>query len=196
MAEKATDVRGGFNSYVDTLCKDGHTYTLTAIPFDSAVRDPIFENVPLDGTVRLTTSNYVPGGNTALYDAISVIISRMLERTDVDKNHDRFTVIIMTDGEENSSRYTSKEQVARRIKELQDKGNWTFVYMGADQDAWSIASNIGIYQGNALQFNSKQMRGTFDRLATATSTASGTSSLSSTSYFTGGDDGSSISSRS
>jgi hypothetical protein len=49
-------------------------------------------------------------------------------------------VIILTDGEENSSRtYTSAH-----IKDLVNLKPWKFVYLGANQDAVLTASNIGI----------------------------------------------------
>jgi hypothetical protein len=49
-------------------------------------------------------------------------------------------IIILTDGEENSSRmYTSAH-----VKDLVNLKPWKFVYLGANQDAVLAASNIGI----------------------------------------------------
>src|SRR5215813_13143622 len=69
MHPKATDVRGGFNSYVSTLGEDTQSaYRLTAVTFDTQVTT-LFTDVPLTDVPQLDESNYLPGGNTALYDA-------------------------------------------------------------------------------------------------------------------------------
>jgi hypothetical protein len=180
---KDRDVRGGFNTYIEKLQKDSYHYTLTAIPFNTIVKDSIFSSAPLGDTVRLTEKNYSPAGGTALLDAIGVVVSRTLEDKHVDLTHDRFTCIIMTDGEENSSKLYTKDQITQRMKELEQRGNWTFVYMGADPAAWTAASVLGFAQGNVLKFASADIGDAYTSLAASTTASSGTSNLSSTRYF-------------
>jgi hypothetical protein len=43
----------------------------------------------------------------------------------------------MTDGEENSSRETTKLQVVEIIKAHEAKGNWTFAYIGENPERWA-----------------------------------------------------------
>ena len=139
MAPKASDVRGGFNSYVSNLGEDmASEYRLTAVTFDTQVTT-LFTDVTLNQVPALDTSNYRPGGNTALYDALGVSLSELtsaIRREAKPYGIDKTLVIVMTDGEENSSRRFTKEQINSEIKLREDAGNWTFVYLGADQDAW------------------------------------------------------------
>lgn len=75
----------------------------------------------------LGAHNYTPGGATALFDAIA-------ETVHVAENHqqpgERVLCLIVTDGEENSSRETARQQVTDIIKAKESRGDWTFVYLG------------------------------------------------------------------
>ncbi len=79
-------------------------------------------------------------------------------------------VIIMTDGYENSSKEYSQIEMKKLIEELTGKGNWTFVYLGANQDAYAEARKYGIPTGNTVTFNAtgKGMRSSMTNTAGAT----------------------------
>ena len=154
MASAASDVRGGFNTYVEKLSGDGNTYSLSAIKFGTTVR-PLFANLPLADVPCLTTENYSPSDSTALYDAIGFALAEARKQWGTKSKpygKDRFIVIIMTDGFENVSREFDKEQIVAKIKRREEAGNWTFVYMGADQNAWDAASTLGFAKGNVLSY--------------------------------------------
>ena len=52
--------------------------------------------------------------------------------------------VIITDGEENSSRKYSAEQIKERIEHQKEKYGWEFVFFGANMDAVLEASKLGI----------------------------------------------------
>ena len=60
--------------------------------------------------------------------------------------------LIITDGEENSSKEYRLEQVREKIKHQQEAYNWNFVFLGANQDAFAGASNFNIPTSNAMNF--------------------------------------------
>ena len=60
--------------------------------------------------------------------------------------------VIVTDGEENSSREFSKARVKKMIQRQQQKYNWHFTFLGADQDAFAEAGGMGIAAGGAANF--------------------------------------------
>ena len=60
-------------------------------------------------------------------------------------------VVVFTDGEENASRRWDRSRLFRRISDLQDRG-WTFVFLGANQDAIATASNLSIAANNAATY--------------------------------------------
>jgi uncharacterized protein YegL len=171
MAPKAADVRGGFNAYVARLREDtASTYRLTAVTFDTHVAT-LFTDVTLDQVPTLNERNYRAGGNTALYDALGVSLDELtsaLRREGKPYGEERALVIVMTDGEENSSQRFTKEQVVSAIKAREAAGTWTFVYLGADQDAWAAASGLGFAAGNVAAYAGSATLGVFHRLAHGT----------------------------
>ena len=187
MQSAASDIRGGFNTYVEKLKGDGNDYTLTAIKFGTSVR-PLFASLSLEDVPPLTPENYMPLDSTALYDAIGYGLDEAKEQFSTEKKpygKDRFLFIIMTDGFENASKKFSKESITARMKRREEAGNWTFVYLGADQDAWAIASNLGFAQGNVLSYAAAATNTTFGILARSTTTASNTSSTNTRTFFDG-----------
>ncbi len=178
MEPKATDVRGGFNSYVSNLREDTQSeYRLTAVTFDTQVTT-LFTDVPLTQVPLLNESNYRTGGNTALYDALGVSLAELtgaIRREDNAYGSDRALVIVMTDGEENSSHRFTKEQVATEIKLREAAGNWTFVYLGADQDAWAASQGLGFAAGNVAAYAGNATADVFRRLAHSTTRYSASS---------------------
>jgi len=171
MGPKASDVRGGFNTYVSTLREDIQSaYRLTAVTFDTQVKT-LFTDMPLAEVPQLDSSNYRPGGNTALYDALGVSLDELtsaIRREDHPYGIDRALVIVMTDGQENSSRRFTKQQVSDGIKGREAAGNWTFVYLGADQDAWAASEGLGFARGNVQAYSADATPAMFRRLSRST----------------------------
>lgn len=193
MGTKATDVRGGFNTYIEELKKDkdADEYTISATVFNTSVY-PLFTQRSLNEVPLLTELNYMPGGGTALYDAIADTVDGV---KDVKinfcgscgkkrgqeakfcatcgselKNGDTsaFTVIIMTDGEENSSQRFRKHHIVNKIQGKEKLGNWTFVYMGANQDAMHEGTAIGIRAGNTISYDTNNTQYVYRAAAAST----------------------------
>lgn len=193
MGDKATDVRGGFNTYVEELKKDPNAkdYTISATVFNTGVF-PLFTQRSLDEAPLLTEKNYMPGGGTALYDAIADTVDKIKDAkinfcgtcgkkrgneahfcaTCGDKltNGDTsaFTVIIMTDGEENSSQRFRKHHIVNKIQGKEKLGNWTFVYMGANQDAMVEGAALGVQRGNSIHYTTHDTKTYYSKLAAGT----------------------------
>lgn len=123
------DTIEGFNTFVESQKEFGGTMTLCL--FDHEF-NTVYEKVPIDQVNPLTRDTYVPRGGTALHDAMGQVLKMNLS--------DDVMVIILTDGEENSSnKYT-----AAHVKDLVDTKPWKFVYLGANQDAVLTAQGLGI----------------------------------------------------
>lgn len=122
---------------------------LTFVSF-SDYRDERFrvliDNEPIDSVKPLTYADYIPSGNTPLWDAMGYSLSK-LERIVTDE--DMVLVTIITDGYENSSKDYSRADIKALVKRLSDK-DWAFAYIGANQEAIEVAGSMGI--NNALNF--------------------------------------------
>lgn len=136
----------GFNEYISNLKNDGNEYRFQLTTFNDNVKREL--KCDIKDCKKLSIENYVPNGMTALYDAVcSTIIS--------EKNYEgKVLTIIMTDGEENSSKSYTHDEFKNLIKELTEKGNHTFVFLGANQDSWNNASKLGFDRGNVVTYNS------------------------------------------
>ena len=118
--------------------------TLTLVTFDSHgdgnnVRT-IFEDLPITEVRNITADDYRPNGCTPLYDAMGMSLSKLQSKVDKD---DHALVTIITDGLENASHEYSGKAVKDIVTLLREKG-WIFNYVGANQDAVEVASELNI----------------------------------------------------
>lgn len=90
---------------------------------------------------------YRPSGCTALYDGVGVAIDeigKVLADMPEDQRPEKNLIVIMTDGEENSSMEYQPSRIKEMIKHQEDKYNWTFLYIGTDITNTQDADRIGI----------------------------------------------------
>lgn len=82
------------------------------------------------------------GNERAVVGGLNEFVGGM-EGIEVDPEADgKVLAVIFTDGEENSSTEVSSEDVAKMIANKEDDG-WTFIYLGANQDAWDHGGRMG-----------------------------------------------------
>lgn len=137
----------GFNEYLETLKKDNKSkYEFTLTLFDTEVIRPVIAK-DIKKVSGLTKESYDPNGSTALYDAVCSTIRETKEDKD-----QKVITIIMTDGEENSSKEYTQVEMKRLIQEREAKGNWKFVYLGANQDSYAVAQKYGINANAIVNF--------------------------------------------
>lgn len=134
----------GFNEYIQELRKDTNSYDVSLTLFNTNVT--VGEKQSIKSFKDLTKKNYHPEGATALYDAACKTMNTITGKG-------KQLIVIMTDGEENSSREYTMAQFKALKEELEKKGNFTFVFLGANQDAWANAQNLGFAKGNVSTFN-------------------------------------------
>jgi uncharacterized protein YegL len=155
-----------FNQFIDSLREDdeGDTFTTLSM-FDLAGDEERcrikFDAVPLKNVDPLTMNDYTPRGSTPLNDAVIQTVHRMSKKL---KKKDKAMLVVLTDGYENASEASSDD--VRKLINEKEKDGWTFIYLGANQDAWAAGGAIGVK--NAFNFTSSPV-GT----ASVTSTASG-----------------------
>jgi len=125
---------------------------------------------------ELTYRSYVPGGMTALNDAIGISIDRAdLRHANLEKAEtpDNVIVAILTDGMENSSKEYSTLNIKRKIKIHEDKYDWKFIFLAANQDAVLTGRGYGIKDDYSMDFDTDKagMKMSFDVINEAYSRA-------------------------
>jgi hypothetical protein len=160
----------GFNEWLVSQQQVGEPCVLTLTKFSSRPKVPmcrvVCDGAPIRDVKPLDHGNYQPDGNTPLYDAIGQTLTA-LDR--LSPQPDRLLVVILTDGEENASREYSLPQIQEMIRAREATGRWTFVYLGADQDAWAASQRIGAHSANAASFGKRDMKAAFRTMSEATS---------------------------
>lgn len=142
-------VISSFNEYLEDRKKDEGENYFTLIKFNTQYKK-VCTNLTPKNVDKLTTNSYTPSGMTALYDALGRTIN---EIDAVLEKDDRVLIVILTDGQENSSVEYTRETIFSLIKEKEATGRYTFVYLGATQDAWLAAGGLGIAVQNTVQFD-------------------------------------------
>lgn len=136
----------GFNEFLETHQQLPGEALLTLVKFNTKY-EIVHNGVNVKDITKLDNKTYSPMGMTALLDAVGRSIDEVGKRYDTMKKKDKpgkVIFLIMTDGEENSSKEYKLEQIKEKIQQRQTKNEWEFVFMGANQDAWDAASNMGM----------------------------------------------------
>jgi uncharacterized protein with von Willebrand factor type A (vWA) domain len=168
MSTKVQDVIGGFNLYLDELAKEQAVdYGFSLTLFDTVV-EMKYTGAPLASVAKLDGSSYRPSGNTALFDAVGNTV-----QTVSTESFDKIITVIMTDGEENSSREWTLRAIRELIKTKEAAGNWTFVFLGANLDAFEQGADLGVPLQNIVRYNPANYRGVYASLSRSTNRFAG-----------------------
>jgi hypothetical protein len=157
MASIKNDMVNGLKAYIVEQAKLPGQCLLTLVQFDSVGCETVFTARPI-GSVENSIELF-PRGSTPLLDSLGKTIAETGNRLSVMPEYERPEFVIMliiTDGEENCSR----EFTRAKIKEMIDRQTliykWTFVYLGANQDAFQEAGSIGISGTKTMDYAPNQ----------------------------------------
>jgi uncharacterized protein YegL len=149
----------GFNQFIEEQRKLEGDANLTLTQFDTNF-NIVHNGVNIKDVPELNHETYRPNGYTALHDAVGktiVSVGQRLEALQENERPSKVIMVIMTDGEENSSKEFSGEKIAGMIKHQKDTYDWEFVFLGANQDAVSKASTFGISANMAMSIDASKV---------------------------------------
>ena len=141
----------GFNAFLQSQLDEPGDANLTLMLFDNEFLLPN-ERTPLQEVRPLDASTYVPRGSTALLDAIGRTIDSLgkkLAKEPEDQRPGKVVVAIYTDGYENASSEFTIQDINKRITHQRNKYGWEFMFLAANEDAITTASQMGIAAGMA-----------------------------------------------
>ena len=156
MSSMSNDVIGGFDNFIATQKENEGEATLSLCQFDNQY-DVVHDFININEVPSLI---FQPRGGTALLDAmgrtIEEVRATILAMSD-DEMPSKVIFVTITDGYENQSREFTRDRVFEMISELQsdereDKVNWEFVFIGANQDAISAGNGFGIRADASLSY--------------------------------------------
>ncbi|GGO62959.1 vWA domain-containing protein [Nonomuraea cavernae] len=149
------DTEGGLKAFLAEQATNPRETFVSLYQFDDRC-EPVYEYCAL---ADVPDYRLQPRGRTALLDAIGKTLTTMRDQFDAMPEGDvpgHVSIVILTDGEENESKeWRSRRQIRRLIADLQKNG-WTFIFLGADQDAFAAARDIGIGADTTLSYSSRR----------------------------------------
>lgn len=145
------DTEAGFDAYIEQQRSQPGRCTVTLAQFDTEY-ETVCDVVDIGqvGALRLE-----PRGATALLDAVARLIHETGQRlASMPEEQRPGTVVvgIMTDGHENSSIEWTRPAIKELIERQEADYNWTFSYLGANQDAVEVGTSMGIAPERALTY--------------------------------------------
>ena len=185
----------GFNTLINDQKKEPGELTVSLIQFDSYYQSytnglyggiagtftgkqslryiDVNDFANLDSVTLLNESNYQPEGGTPLNDSLARLIKETGDKLALMREEDRpekVIVVVMTDGEENTSTEHTTQSVKTMIEHQEKIYNWKFIYIGANQDAFGEAKSRGM--SGALNFTANHTGTTAAYMATTNTLSS------------------------
>lgn len=171
MASVWDETLKGFEIYVESLQEDQKKdneieYLFSLTTFDTVIEMPHIGS-KITGVDGAILKDHGPRGMTALYDAVG----KTLQAIDDNKSltFDKAIVVIVTDGQENSSREWSKDALHSAIDDRIKRGNWSFTYLGTQPETWNDAQSLGVGVGASATYDAQNAGQTYATMAFATS---------------------------
>lgn len=149
-----TDTIGGFNSMLAKQQAVAGECHITTVLFDNNYV-LLHDRVDIKAVNPMTEKEYQVGGTTALLDAIGTTIhkiSNAQKHTADDYRAEKVMFVIITDGEENSSREYSAKKIKAQIEQQKTTYRWEFIFLGANIDSVETAGELGITPDRAIDY--------------------------------------------
>lgn len=148
------DTIGGFNSMLTKQKSLDGECRITTVLFDHQYT-LFHDRIDIQAVSPMSEKDYFVGGSTALLDAIGTTIDKLIRvqrHTAEGYRAQKVIFVIITDGEENSSRKYSYDQVKAKIEHEKEAYGWEFIFLGANMDAVKTASQFGIHADRAAEY--------------------------------------------
>lgn len=128
--------------------ENGCDANVTLMTFNTQTKT-IIDNQKLSTVKEVKETEYKPTGRTALNDTICSTIKTKL----CSDKHDDVVLVIITDGEENSSHTYSAEDTKNMIKQVEEIHSWKVIFIGANFDVLSIGQKMNINNNRCAQYD-------------------------------------------
>lgn len=176
MAAHADSTISGFNEFLDGQVNDSERDSIptkaSLYKFNGQNVTSVFKKEKIGKVRPLNRETYSPRGGTNLLDAIGYVMNEVNEDLYESRKRDRESVIIciLTDGEENSSRKFNNEKIKGMVEAAEGK-DWTFMFLGANIDAFDVGGQWGMRTENTIQYDMQNIGSTIATASAYTSRA-------------------------
>ncbi len=163
MMSIADDIVDGFNRLLAQQRQQSGEVIVTLAQFDSENPfDIAIDRVPLREVTDMDRMWFQPRGSTPLFDGIGRLISHIDAGPFGQDDSVDHVVVIVTDGQENSSSEFSRKQVFDLI-DRKGKDGWVFIYLGSEPQSYADADAVAVSRANTRHWD-KSAYGTQDMM--------------------------------
>ncbi|MBG6108408.1 VWA domain-containing protein [Frigoribacterium sp. CG_9.8] len=141
---------GGLTAMLAAQAAEQGLLTVDVVTFDNLIEVQCSMASPEDVVIALE-----PRGATALFDAIGLGVSGFGHTLAALPEHARpgvVQVVVVTDGEENSSQEYTADAVRAIVTEQTERYGWDFVFLGANQNAVLTGAHLGFEADSSLTY--------------------------------------------
>lgn len=149
------DMNGGLKSFLDEQKALPGKLLVDIVTFDTEI-DQAYSSATVDD---IKFPIIAPRGGTALQDAIGQSVVKLGEKLaslPEDERPGKVIVMIVTDGQENSSHEFAGKDGSDRIKQMietqRSNFQWEFLFLGANIDSFAVGGGFGIPQGAIINY--------------------------------------------
>ena len=150
MASIRDDMVGGLTAMLAEQAAEPGLLTVDIVTFDTEIEQQCSMADPKTVTVTLD-----PRGATALYDAVGQSVTefgRVLAALPEHARPETVQVVVVTDGDENSSREFGRDDVRALVTQQREQYAWDFVFLGANQDAVFAGQRLGFDADSSMTY--------------------------------------------
>jgi hypothetical protein len=151
MAVIRDDMVGGITTMLAEQATQPGKLTVDVVTFDTEIETQCSLADPRDVEVVLG-----PRGATALFDAIGQSVTafgRVLASMPESERPETVQVVVVTDGEENSSREFGLDAVRTLVTQQKEQYSWDFMFLGANQDAVLSGERLGFDADSSMTYS-------------------------------------------
>lgn len=145
-AGKREEAISGFNNFIAEQKKIPGKVTISLAQFDHQY-EVLHDFLKLEYVPALTKEKYVPRGMTALLDAFGRLMTTTgstLASMPEAERPSKVLFVVITDGQENSSKEMTSARIAEMVDEQRNKYSWAFIYLGADLKDFDGSGMLGV----------------------------------------------------
>ena len=121
----------------------------------------LFRNSSINILNELTETDYRPDGGTPLFKALVEMIEQLKQTPDYNDPNVAFQILVVSDGEENSSGPNAISQAKRLMSELNATDRWTFAFLLPRGSARDFIRKYDVAEGNIREWDQTE-RGTVE----------------------------------
>lgn len=152
----------GFNEFLQTHKRDeeetGIKTYISLYKFNGSSVIQVYNRVPVHEVPELSSENYSPNGSTNLVDAFGAVMQNInnILGTQARGTRDQVIITALTDGGENASKTFTGTDIKKMVQKAEKK-NWSFIFLGANIDAFAVSKDWGFSTSNTLQYDTTSM---------------------------------------